>query len=1014
MDIQFLDGFVEWQSRPDISRVNALEPRATFMPYESLDAALKGNRFMSKRCILLNGDWKFKLYKNYNEIEFGYAEPQFDSSAWDDITVPSNWQLKGYDKPQYCNIQYPWEGNERVPVGNAPTVDNPVGCYIKRLTLPEGFAQSKVILTFDGVESAFYLYINGFRLGYSEGSRNTVEFDITKALYPGENVIAVEVYKYSTGSWLEDQDYWRLSGIFRDVYITTLPTGYIFDAKLSHDIDSLYKSGTLLADITLDGVIDNNEIEMSVYDANGDIVAFSSKNINQVGELNLKATLPFIKLWSSEHPYLYTVVFTLRDSHGEATQFISCKTGFRKLEIRNSVVYLNGKRLVLKGVNRHEFACDTGRAVSKETMGKDIMTLKANNINAVRTSHYPDSPYWYELCDEYGIYVIDENDLETHGTRSSDFRTTPLLPGSKEDWTNACMDRVKALYQRDKNHPSVICWSLGNEAGGGENFRKMYDYLKENDETRFIHYESVWDDPKNDCPLSDVYSYMYIKPDELERKLKTQTDKPYILCEFSHAMGNSCGANDEYLRLSEKYPHFQGWFVWDFVDQAILTKNADGKDYLAYGGDFGDKPNDGNFCGNGLLFADRTPSPKLYEIKQLYQNVSIKAVKPEKGTVEIKNNFMFSNLNEYNLHWQQVREGIVVDSGDIEIDLAPGESKIVEIGIDSRVKQEWYLNILIELKDSVKWAKAGHVVAKQQFVINEYKIDRHTLAGSEISTRIEYGTIYIYGNDTEVRFSRRTNKLCYASYGGRVIIDKPVEPSFWRALTDNDRGNHQAVRCGCWRYAGSDATFSLDAIKENGERVILETSFTVHTQPISKGKLIYTVTTRGIHVDLEFKPDSLLPEIPEIGLKFTLPNDYYRLDYLGRGPYENYIDRSLSADIGLHKLNIDELYVPYLKPQENGERTDVRYALLVSQSGKLRFEADKEMEINVSKYTFEELESAKHTYELPESDKLIVRILARQMGVGGYDSWGAHTLDKYKNKSDGVYKLSFGILPQEK
>ncbi len=1014
MEMHFLDGLNEWQSRPDISRVNALEPRATFMPYESLDAALKGNRFMSKMCISLNGDWKFKLYENYSQIEFGFAEPQFNSDGWDDIKVPSNWQFAGYDTPQYCNIQYPWEGNERVTVGNAPTQFNPVGCYIKKLTFPENFKKSRVIITFDGVDSAFYLYVNGLRFGYSESSCNTVEFDITKALYPGENVIAVEVYKYSTGSWLEDQDYWRLSGIFRDVYITTLPTGYIFDAKLSHEMDSLYKSGILSADVTLDGVVDNNELEMTVYDMNGDIVAFNSKNINKVGNVPLKATVPFINLWSSEHPYLYTVVFTLRDSRGEATEFISCKTGFRKIEIRNSVIYLNGERLVLKGVNRHEFSCDSGRAVSKETMGKDIMLLKSNNINAVRTSHYPNNPYWYELCDEYGIYVIDENCLETHGTRGSDYRTTPLLPGSKEDWENACMDRIKSLYQRDKNHPCVISWSLGNESGGGENFKKMYNYLKENDPTRFIHYESVWDDPKNDCGLSDVYSYMYIKPDELERKLKSQTDKPYILCEFSHAMGNSCGANDEYIKLSEKYPHFQGWFVWDFVDQAILTKNSDGESFLAYGGDFGDEPNDSNFCGDGLLFADRTPSPKMFEIKQLYQNIEIKAVKAENGIIEVKNNFMFSNLNEYNLHWQQVREGIVVDSGDIEVDLKPGESKIIEIGIDSRVKQEWYLNILFELKDSVKWAKAGHIVAKQQFVINEYNVDRHALAGSEITAKIEYGTIYIYGNNMEVRFSRRTNKLYYASYDGKVIFDSPVEPNFWRALTDNDRGNHQGVRCACWKYAGSDAKFTLDRIKENGERVILETSFEVHTQPICRGKIIYTVTTRGINVDYQFKGEYGLAEIPEVSLKFTLPNDYYRLEYLGKGPYENYIDRNLSADIGLHKISVDDLYVPYLKPQENGERTAVRYATLVSPDGKVRFEAEKEMEINVSKYTFEQLENAKHTYELPKTDELTVRIVARQMGIGGYDSWGAHTLDKYKNKADETYKLNFSIIPREK
>lgn len=1011
MDMKFLDGFAEWQSRPDITRVNAMKPRATFMPYDTLDQAIKCNRFMSTRCISLNGEWKFRLYENYKQLEFGYAEPQYDSDDWDTIKVPSNWQTEGYGIPQYCNIQYPWEGNERITPPNAPTEMNPVGCYIKRITLPEDFKKSRVIITFDGVDSAFYLYINGLRFGYSESSFNTVEFDITKALYPGENVIALEVYRFSTGSWLEDQDFWRLSGVFRDVYLTTTPVGYISDFKISNEIDSNYKSGAINCEMLLDGVVDNNEIEMTIYDANGDIVAFSSKNISSMGKYNLRATVPFIKLWSSEHPYLYTIVFTLRDKSGEAVEYASCKNGFRKIEIRNSVIYLNGERLVLKGVNRHEFCLEGGRAVSRETMGKDIMLLKANNINAVRTSHYPNSPYWYELCDEYGIYVIDENNLETHGTRFMELRSTPLIPGSNDVWTPACMQRIESLYQRDKNHPSIICWSLGNECSGGTNFKKMYDYLKGNDSSRFIHYESVWDDPKNDCKVSDVYSFMYIKPDELEQRLKTQKDKPYMLCEFSHAMGNSCGANEKYFELSRKYPHFQGWFVWDYVDQALINKDAEGREYYAYGGDFGDWPNDGNFSGNGLLFADRTVTPKMEEIKRLYQNMTVKPIKPENGIVEITNNFMFSNLNEYNLHWQQVKEGIVIDSGDITLDLKPGESKRIEIGIDGRVKQEWYLNLLLELKDSVKWAKAGHIVAKEQFIINEYKFEKLSMSGSEIATKVEYGTIYIYGADLEARFSRRSNKLYYLKMGDKVIFDTPVVPNFWRAETDNDRGCHQSVRCACWKNAGNDAGFSLDRLKENGEKVILETSFTVNTEPQSKGKIIYTFTTKGVHVDYEFTPGYSLPEIPEIGLKFELDKDYYRLDYLGRGPHENYIDRNHSADVGLYKINIDDMFVPYLKPQEHGERTSVRYAILVSGDSKLRIEADDEMEINVSKYSIDSLERAKHPHELKESEKLQLRIIHRQMGVGGYDSWGSRVLDEYTNKTDKTYKFGFNIIP---
>ena len=1011
MDMKFLDGFLEWQSQPQTTHVNAMKPRATFMPYATLDEAIKCNRFLSSRYLSLNGEWKFRFFKNYNETQFGFAEPHFNSDDWDDITVPSNWETQGYGTAKYCNIQYPWEGNERVTPPYAPVEDNPVGCYIKKITLPDDFKQNRVIITFDGVSSAFYLYINGLRLGYSESSYNTVEFDITQALYPGENVIALEVFTYCTGSWLEDQDCFRLSGIFRDVYLTTTPMGYIQDFALSHEMDSAYKTGMLSATIELGGIIDSGEIEMTIYDANGDIAAFSSKAVNYMGIYQLKTTVPFINLWNCEHPYLYTVVFTLRNSKGIETELVSCKTGFRKIEIRNSVIYLNGQRLILKGVNRHEFCLEGGRAVSREIMGKDIMTLKANNFNAVRTSHYPNSPYWYELCDEYGIYVIDENNLETHGTRFSEFKSTPLIPGSKDDWTSACMDRIERLYERDKNHTCIISWSLGNECSGGENFKKMYSYLKEKDPSRFVHYESVWDDPKNDCAVSDVYSFMYIKPDELEQRLKTQKDKPYLLCEYSHAMGNSCGGNEKYMELLDKYPYFQGMFVWDFVDQALKVKTAKGKTFYGYGGDFGDIPNDGNFCGNGLLFADRKPTSKLEELKYLYQNMTVKPVKPENGIVEITNNFAFSNLNEFNLHWQQFKDGIVVDSGDISLDIKPGETKVVEIGIDSRIKQEWYLNLLLELKDSVKWAKAGHVVAKEQFIVNEYKFDKFSLAGSEIATKIEYGTIYIYGEDMEVRFSRRSNKLYYFKKGKNVIIDNPITPNFWRALTDNDRGNHQSVRCGCWRDAGEHASFSLLSIKENGERVILETSFKTYTYPESCGKIIYTVTTKGIHVDFEFEADRSLPEIPEIGVKFTVSEKYKRLDYLGKGPHENYIDRNKSAFVGLYKTNIDELFVPYLKPQEHGERTAVRYAILISDKDKFRIEADNEMELNVSKYSISQLETAMHTHELAADGKVYVRVIARQMGVGGYDSWGAHTLDEYKNKTGVKYKFGFSIIP---
>lgn len=1009
-----IDGFTEWQSNPEITQVNRLPSRASFMPYESLDKALKAERFNSSRCISLDGKWKFRLFDNYKSRVISFADSKFDSSSWDDIDVPSSWQCKGYDKNIYTNIQYPWEGNERIHPPYAPTENNPVGCYIKKFKLPKDFSLGRVILCFEGVEPCFYLYVNSTRYAYSETSFRQSEFDITDLLRPGENTIGVEVYRWCTGSWLEDQDFFRLSGIFRSVYLYTTAPQYIADFSINCEPDIKFKSGVINTKLDLGTLSEYTEVEMTVYDANGDVVAFDSSTAVNTKRADLKATLPFIRLWNCEHPYLYTVVFALRNEAGETFEYTSCKVGFRKIEIRKNVVYLNGKRLILKGVNRHEFSFETGRAITRETMVNDVKTMKANNINAVRTSHYPNSQDFYDLCDEYGLYVIDENDLESHGTRYMTYPSTPLLPASFDCWTPSCMDRISSLYERDKNHPSVICWSLGNECSGGSNFKKMYKYLKEKDKTRFIHYESIWDDFENDKHTTDVYSMMYAKPWECEEKMQSLTDKPFMLCEYSHAMGNSCGGNEKYMELYDKYPSFLGAFVWDFVDQGIKTQTEDGVEYIGYGGDFSDNPNDGNFCGNGLLFADRKESPKMFEMKRLYQNVDFENVCAEKGIIKITNKFTFSNLSEYNLHWQQLSKNKVIDSGDFALDIAPGQTKTVTLPIEKKLNDEWYLNVLIEQRDSVKWAKAGHIVAKKQFVVNEYQLKKTQIRKAEMTARVEYGTVYIFGGDMEVRFSRRNNRLYSIKKGGKEFLASPIIPQFWRAMTDNDRGNHMHVRCAQWKYAAQDARYDICEIKENGKEVVVKTKFVLNTLPVSAtGEINYTVCSNGIHIDYVFDMPQGLSEVPQVALMLDCAQSFYSLEYLGRGPHENYIDRNKSADIGLFKTDINNLYVPYLKPQEHGNRTDVRYAKLTGTKHSLLIEADEKAEINVCRWTTQELEDAKHGYELSQNDKPYVTVSARQMGVGGYDSWGARTLSEYENKA-GKYSLGFSIIPVSK
>ncbi len=1007
-----IDGFNEWQNNTECVEINRLPSRATFMPYNTLDEAKKGERFKSQRYFDLCGQWKFQLVNSYRDLNTEFSSPDFDSSNWDEIPVPSSWQMQGYDYPIYSNIQYPWERIQEPAPYEAPTDYNPVGCYIRKFTLPDNFLnKSRIIINFEGVESAYYLYINGNKIAYSEGTFRHSEFDITDYVNEGENTLAVEVYRWCTGSWLEDQDFFRLSGIFRDVYIHYTNEQYISDFTVKAEPDRNFKGGTLTTDVLLGAECENYEVEMTVYDAKGDVVATDVINVKNEKQISLRATIPFVNLWSAENPYLYNVIISLTDEHGEVIEYVSCKTGFRRIEIKNSVVYYNGKRIILKGTNRHEFSCDTGRVVSKQQMIEDIKIMKQHNINAVRTSHYPNNELWYDLCDEYGLYVIDENNLESHGTRFMG-QETPLIPDGMKIWENSCMDRIQSLYQRDKNHPSIIIWSLGNECSGGANFLKMHDYLNNVDPSRPVHYESIWDKEHFDFDknVTDVYSQMYPMPWDLEKDMQIHTDKPWMLCEYSHSMGNSCGGNEKYMELFKKYKGFFGVFVWDFVDQGVRMTAEDGTTFIGYGGDNGEFTHDGTFCGNGLVFADRQLKPGIKEMKRLYQDIEFNVVNAQKGIFTITNNFLFTNLNAFNFHYQQIKGNKVINSGDMIIDLPAGESKQIDLGLTNAIQGEWYLNVMFELKESTLWAKAGHKIANGQFTVNEYQNEKSAISRDAMNVKTNYGTVKVYSDDFEVNFSRRNGHIYSIKKNGEEILNGEITLNFWRALTDNDKGNKQAVRCAMWSKAGQYSWMGIQKVEKQQENEVkVWVDFSVPTTPEAKGTIIYTIGSHGMHVDYTFTCDNSLPEIPEISLIFPLKKQYDKIEYLGRGPHENYIDRNHGADIGLYKADIKSLFVNYQKPQEHGERTDVRYALL-SGENKIRFEADTQMEFNVCPWTAETLENTAHIHQLPESDTLYLRAIARQMGVGGYDSWGSHTLEEYKNKSGVQYKYGFRII----
>lgn len=1017
MERNFIDGYSEWQGNPEIVGVNKLPQHATLMPYENYEEAKKCDRYASSRCKLLNGKWKFKLYKNYAYRPSDFAQPLYDSHNWDSIQVPGSWTMQGYDQNQYCNVRYPWEGSEDICPPNAPTKHNPVGCYLKRIHINQSLLSKRIVLCFEGVESAFYLYVNGERVGYSESTFNRAEFDITRYLVEGSNVIGVEVYRWCTGSWLECQDMWRMAGIFRDVYIYTTEREYIRDYVIKAEPGEGFKDGYFDVLVKTNGAYEFLSLDIAILDENGEMAAFDSRYVEEDNVTTLKSIVTNAKFWSAESPNLYTLVITLK-SNGIPIEYISAKFGFRKIEIRDGIIFFNGERIVFKGTNRHEFDCRTGRYMTEEVMISDILQMKQNNINAVRTSHYPNCPRWLELCDEYGLYVIDENNMETHGTGWSKIIGCPQLPASRPEWEKACMERIKALYNRDKNHTCVVCWSLGNESLGGETPKKMYNWIKDADASRFVHFEC--DRDPNEKHLSDVQSKMYAKPIDCEEYALTGRDKrPYILCEYTHAMGNSCGSTAEYTTLWDKYPCLQGGFVWDWVDQAIMTTDENGNEYLAYGGDFGENPHDGHFCGNGLLFGDRKPTPKLYEIKKLYQNVDFKDINAEKGVIEIKNKFLFTNLSEFELYWCQCSDKGIFREGSAEIDVKPGEKYVLDLELNKVTSAECYLNLELRVKENTPWCDAGHVIAEQQFVINEFENTYDEPEGdSPLIVADTYGSLRIFCDDVHIRFEKRErNQLYSIKVGGEEMLSAPVRLNFWRALTDNDRGSRAGSRLGCWRDAGTtpgiynNTKFSIEGYKiiENEKKVIITCGATICTQPESKASIIYTITSKGIEVDMQFYPDSSLPEIPEVSMLFELPADFENVTYLGNGPHENYIDRNNGVKLGVYNTTVTDMYTDYLKPQECGNRTGVRYATLVGNKKTFTVIAEPVMEFNASHYLPLELENAWHKKDLPQSDKTVVRVIARQQGVGGYDSWGAKCNEKYMNKTDRVYRLKFQI-----
>ena len=952
----------------------------------------------------LNGIWNFA----YN-----------GSASWGSIEVPGHTELQGYGNPQYVNTMYPWDGVEDLMPGDLPSDKiNTFGEYRRQIDIPEEWKENKVYVSFQGVESAMAIYCNNEFVGYSEDTFTTSEFDLSPYLKEEDNEIRVVVYKWCSGSWLEDQDFWRLSGIFRDVFLYTIPEVHIRDISLTSNIDDNFKDAKLVNNIKLQyDKIKKIKVLMEVID--GEKIGEVSKVVDGEDEVRLELNLEDIRLWSAEKPNLYKVnTYILDGETDEVIETVPSKFGFRRFEMLtlengNKVMTINGKRIVFKGVNRHEFNCYRGRSLTKEDMLWDIKFLKANNFNAVRSSHYPNDNYWYELCDEYGLYVIDEVNLETHGTWQFMGAVSghKAIPDDKPEWLDNILDRAKTMYETHKNHTSIIIWSCGNESYGGENLYKMSEYLS-SDTTRLVHYEGVfWDRRYNDT--SHMESRMYAFAKDIEKYLNNDPQKPFINCEYTHAMGNSNGGLHKYTELEEKYEMYQGGFIWDYIDQGIMKKDLHGDEYLAYGGDFDDRPTDYNFCVNGLVYADRKPSPKMQEVKYLFTDYKISV---EGESVTIRNTSLFTNINEYEMRWKLLKNGTIIESGKEIIDVEPLTTKKIDLNITKQSDQgEYIIEVSLHLSEDRKYAGYGHEVAFGQYI---YEVTSSIeVKETETPTLVDGDcNIGVKGDNFHHIFSKAFGGMISMKYGKIEYLKDIVQPNFWRAPIDNDRGNRMPNRYSQWKIASMYPKASKVEAIEHDRGVDVIYLYTLPTIPATTCKVIYTVYIDGsIEVEMGYEGIEGLAEIPLFGMTFKLKKEYSNIKYYGMGPSENYIDRLHGARLGVHNTTTYDNLSEYVIPQECGNRTGNRWTEITDKAGvgikvsKVSDAENKTFEFSALPHTAHELENAKHHYELPRPYCTVLNINLRQMGVGGDDSWGAKTHDEYLIPSNKDLNFKFKI-----
>lgn len=994
---------------PEYFAENRLAPHSDHRWFASSDEAAGGVSSFEQN---LNGVWKFHYAKHPAQRPAGFEAVDFDCSAWDDIVVPGHMQLQGYDRPQYTNVQYPWDGHEAVRPGEVPQRFNPVASYVTWFTLRHPLAEGeRVSVSLHGAESAVALWLNGVYIGYGADSFTPSEFDLTDALVEGENKLAAQVFTWTSGSWLEDQDFYRFSGLFRDVVLYRRPAVHAQDVHVTTQVVGDLASAVVNVQVALTGA---GRVRARIEGV-GELAA------DELGTLSLMLAQP--RLWSAEDPHLYDLVIEVLDQTGALVEVIPQPVGLRRFGIENGVLAINGRRVVFKGVNRHEFGLN-GRVMTRRQTEADLRLLKANNVNAVRTSHYPNNSFFYELCDRYGLYVIDEMNLETHGHWDAlirgDIAIEQVLPGDLPQWRPALLDRAANMLERDKNHPSVVIWSCGNESFGGTNILAVADWFRARDASRPVHYEGVHADPRHP-QTTDIVSRMYPPATEVENYLSTHRDKPYLLCEYAHNMGNSFGGVSKYLELADRDELFQGGFIWDFADQGIALTDRYGRPYIGYGGDCGEAPHDGDFSANGMLFADHSPKPAVHEMKFLYQGL---AVTVSERSFEVTNRLLFTDSSGYQCVVTLGREGTQLRSAVVETEVAPGATGTYPLPFALPSEPgEYTVDVSFRLIGGTDWAPAGHEVAFGQgvFAVAGRRVGKRGAPAPELIDGMH--NVGVRGRHFSALFSKVYGGLLsyrygFTSDGGNELLRAIPQPNFWHAPTSNERGWGMPAEDGQWllasRYPRLDPEVPAPAVRLDGDVVEVSYRYLLPTSPQSRCGVAYRVDGAGrIEVTVSLEPGQGLPDLPEFGMLFTASADLHRLEWYGEGPQECYVDRRAGARLGLYSGDVATQLTPYVRPQEAGNHTGVRWASVTDDRGRgLRFESAEGMEFSALPWTPFEIENARHPNELPPIHSTVLRPALMRRGVAGDDSWGARPLPEYLLPAgDLLFRFAFrGVL----